>query len=397
MPQRHAVGMVAAGLGALTVGALAQDREGTQAMAAELLADAAARTSALARADEAFMPKISGFLQFRYMFNQADEVPGEDTAVGFVTPRTRVEVKGKVGDERLSYAATFDFERDGGAGVLRDVYGSWKWDDHWTITWGQFKMPYLREELVGDQYQLAVERSIMNRVFTQDRSQGVRVAGEFDAVRAAFALSDGLGTLNTDFTSSAEADIALTGRLEWKWAGAWKRFTDFTSFPDSEYAGMVGGAVHWQSGGETAETADVDVFGATVDAGAEGNGWNVFGALVVRRADPAAGDDLTDWGSVVHGGVFIAQQTELFGRWDAIYPDGDRANDEVFHTLTVGLNHYFIRDSHAAKFTIDWQYFFEAPTESLVPSASSGRGLGLITSDTGDGQWGVRAQMMLVY
>lgn len=36
------------------------------------------------------------------------------------------------------------------------------------------------------------------------------------------AMSDGLGTLNTPYTSAAESDYAFSARGEFKWGDDWK-------------------------------------------------------------------------------------------------------------------------------------------------------------------------------
>ena len=145
----------------------------------------------------------------------------------------------------------FKFSEGDGSAVLDDAWGQYAFGNGWAVKWGQFKLPVLREESVSDTAQLTANRSVMNGEFGQSRSQGVQLSTEQQQVRFAAAFSDGIATQNTDFTSSAEADWALTGRLDWKWAGEWKQAKDFTSFPESPFFGMVGGAVHLQSGGET--------------------------------------------------------------------------------------------------------------------------------------------------
>lgn len=391
--------LVAAGT-ALTLAAPGLAGDGDAHTAAALAADAAARTALAIPQAEKFTVNVTGQIQFRSIWNQrADNLVEEDTTLGFQTRRTKLEVGGKIISDAWGYKVVGAFERDGGAFVLEDAFGSYKLNDSWTLMWGQFKLPFMREESLSSKYQLAADRSVMNEVFNQDRSQGIQAGFQSETLRFAGAFSDGFNTDNTDFTSGMEADFAGTARLEWKWAGDWKQFGDFTNFRGGKYGfgGMAGGAVHWQSGGETGGTADMDMFSATADVGVEGDGWNAFAAVVYRNIEPAGGSDLTDWGAMAQGGIFVSPQTELFGRFDMIFPDSDRAGDDEFSTLTLGLNHYFAPESHAAKFTVDLQYFMDTPTDSLMPSGSTGRGIGLLTDDTDDGQWAVRAQMQILF
>src|SRR5690606_6952326 len=128
------------------------------------------------------------------------------------------------------------FDRDGGAAVLEEAWAQYNFGNGWKARWGQFKLPLLREELVSSSRQLAVERSFVNEFFTQDRSQGIELSYEQEDWRFAFAFSDGLDTENTDINSDAENDYAFTGRFEYKMAGTWSRFADFTSREGDDFA-----------------------------------------------------------------------------------------------------------------------------------------------------------------
>jgi phosphate-selective porin OprO and OprP len=385
---------------ALTVSAAAAQEPAdlSRSYAAELLADAQGRTSALAQQDRAFTAKVGGQIMFRYVYNSASELPGdEDVAVGFQARRTKIAVSGNVIDENWSYQVQMAFSRSSGTPALENAFIRRKLDSGWYVQAGQFKLPFLREELVSSSRQLAADRSVMNNFFTQAYSQGVEVgmggSGD-DAFRFTAAFSDGLRSSNTDIGASP-ADYALTARGEYKLAGDWKQFAQFTSFQNSDFGALLGGAVHWQSGGDTAGTPDADLLGATADVSIVGNGWNAYAAGVWAQSD-MPGADFDDFGFVVQGGIFVAESTELFARYDAIIADDDHDLDD-FHAITAGVNHYLVPSSHAAKLTADVQYLLDTPSESLIPSASSMRGLGLNAADTDDGQWTLRLQMQLLF
>jgi hypothetical protein len=381
-----------------TVAAAQSSTELGRAYAGELLADAQGRTSALGQQERAFSAKVGGQIMFRYVYNNAGDIPGDDdTTVGFQARRTKISVSGNVIDDTWSYQVLSAFNRATGTPTLENAFIRKKLDNGWYVQAGQFKLPFLREESLSSTRQLAADRSAMNNLFTQAYSQGVEIglggSGE-DAFRLAAAFSDGLRSSNTDIGASP-ADYALTARGEYRLAGDWKQFAQFTSFPNSDFGALLGGAVHWQSGGETLGTPDVDVLSATADVSLVGNGWNAYAAGVWAQTD-AAGQEFDDFGLLVQGGIFIAESTELFARYDAILADSDRDLDD-FHTVTVGVNHYLAPGSHAAKLTVDLQYLFDTPSESLTPSASAMRGLGLNSSDGDDGQWALRLQMQLLF
>ncbi len=375
-------------------GAGAQTTDAARAYAAELEAEAARHVSTQGAPPAG--PTVGGYIQFRYVVNVRDNVPpttppapaGEDLSVGFQDSKIKLTVAGSITDE-LSYSLLTNTRLADGTIELQEAIGTWKANENWTIRWGQFKLPLLREELIGDTTQLAVDRSAMNSEFTQNRSQLVQAAYAADKVRFFLAFSDGLNTLNTDFTSTAEADYAFTGRVEWMFAGGeWARFNDFTSWRGSPFTGMLGGAAHWESGGDTDNTFDSDLLEITADASVEGAGWNAFAEFVFRSVDPAVGTDADDLGFLVQGGWFLAEQWEVFGRYDGVFADSP-ADD--FNTITAGVNYYMIPESHAAKFTLDFQYFIDEQATSIVAPNTL---VGLLASPE-EGQFVVRLQAQL--
>jgi phosphate-selective porin OprO and OprP len=368
----------------------------SRAYAAELLADADERVSTLAKPQERFTVNVNGQIQFRYIWNSRSEPPAgqEDDTIGFQARRIKIEVGGKIAQD-WGYKIVGAFSRSDGTFFLEDAFGTWAFADGWLLSFGQFKLPFLREEFTSSKTQLAADRSAMNNQFSQGRSQGIMFGYEGDAFRFTGAFSDGFRSSNLDFDAT-QADFALTARLDYKIAGNWRQFRDFTSFRNSEFASLLGAAVHWESGGDTNNTVDREILAATVDLGIEGSGWNLYAAGVYRSLDPAVGNDVDDYGIVIQGGFFVAEQTELFARWDATFADDNR-NLSDFHVITAGLNYYMIPESHAAKFTLDFQYLLDAPADSLTPAASSMRGIGLLASDLDDGQWAIRAQMQILF
>jgi hypothetical protein len=382
----------ALGLGASAFGQNSLDQ--SRSYSNELLADAAGRTSALAETPRTFTVDVHGFLQFRYLWTQLDDDDlDDDTATGFQTTRTVLTVSGNVINENWGYFVRFNFDQEGGA-LLEDAYGTYKMDNGWNLMWGQFKLPILREELVDDKFQLTADRSAMNSVFSQGRSQGVQIGYEGEGFRFMGAFSDGIRSQNTDYTSGAEADFGFTGRVEWKWAGDWKQARDMTSFPGADYFGMIGGAVHYQTGGDTVGTADADLWMVTLDGTMEGAGWNVYAAGVVSSTDPATGSDFQDMGFIIQGGFFVAPQWELFGRFDMTLPDDDRTgSDQDFSAITLGVNHYVVPESHVAKATIELIYFMDNPSESIVGTSTT---TPLLPTDS-DSQWSLLGQFQLVF
>lgn len=390
---------------------------GTDALERELLADAGARVSFqaggtgghdgkffLASADGDYRLNISGQSQVRYHLNSRDtSAPDEDLTNGFSLRRTKLGASGVVaGDWKFKVVGAFS--RDGGAFKLEDAIMSHKFDNGLDLTWGQFKGPFMREESTSSKYQLTVDRSAMNEAFNQDRTQGVQLSHAGEDFRVKAMMSDGFKAGNTAYASTKEADWALTGRVEFKFGDApWKVYKDFTSFREGATGGMIGAAVHWQATGETANTdtfggtaaTEMNTLSYTIDASYEGGGWNLYGAFVGRNTDTTGSTDFDDFGALLQGGAFVSEQTELFARWDAIFPDDSRASGEDFHTMTFGVNHYFFPGSHAAKLTADVQWFLDDQAGSGdVVKVNEGIGLG---PTIGDDQLSFKIQMQLLF
>ena len=427
-----------AALSATTFSAIAE----TPAYQNELRADAAARASLLqtganaghnsngfyiGSGDGNFNLYVGGYTQFTYTLNfrdNADDALGgesEDLTNGFDAKRTRLIFQGNILNPNLSFYIEGGFDGAGdsessnnGNFNLLEAWGNYNFDNGWGVKFGQFRVPLTRENMVDARHQLAADRSVTDSVFAADRTQGVAVHYRGDNLGFVASINDGAANRSTPFWTAAgagglatEADIAITARLEYMFAGDWGRFEDFTSFRNSDdIAVLLGGSVHWQQGGETAAFAggaevamtDYDLFTYSIDLSVEGNGWNAFGAFTGVTVDASGASDVDNYGWLIQGGFFVADQLEIFGRWDSVYADNtfDPA-DEDFNTLTVGANYYFVPESHAAKFTFDVQYFLDDPSESAPVAATAPSSMTALVPDTEDGQFALRAQMQLVF
>lgn len=372
--------MVLAGAAVSSV-ALAGSPDQTRAYAAEISADAAARSSQLAAGSEAFKLTagentmyIAGSTMFRWTsdFRSKNQVGKHDEYThGFSIPLTRFRFWGNTVSKELSYgvqmtAKSGNSSSDGNF-KLDDAYFKYTWDNGFYVKGGQYKLPFLREELVSEERQLTVARSITNNAFTLSRSQGLELGYAAQQWRVMFDFSDGAGAANTEFNSATESDFALTGRVEFMAMGNdWNRWQDLTSWKDADSnALLIGVAGHYQSSGRTGDGNDNNdqknggnkFFAYTADVSFEGMGWNVFGAFVGRHFDSnvSGSTNLDDFGWVVQGGVFVTDQVELFARYNGLRGDKDNAaaGNRSFHWLTAGANYYVSPRSHAFKITGD--------------------------------------------
>lgn len=406
--------------------ALAQQTTNTdevRAIVAEMIADAETRSSLLAggdagyddgfhisSSDGAFRLNIGGMVQFRYYLNFRDEdntVGGDDFDPGFELSRTKLRFNGHIHNDWLYYVEG-DFDTDGGSFTLEDAWIGYEWENGFTTYFGQFKAPLLREELIRGSHQLAADRSEVNEFFTAGRAQGVLFAYNEEAWRFKGSVNDGANTANTGFTSGAEGDLGLSGRFEYKFDGDWAAFDDFTSPVGSDFAAMIGAAVHWDllstpSGSNTSNPGDTDTWSITytVDLSLEGDSWNVYAAVIGDHTEArTAGSDVEtdDFGVIAQGGYRFTEDTEGFVRYDGLFLDDERGlDDDNFHFITFGINQYYA--GHAAKATVDVVVAL-SETDELVGVGNNG---GLPDTETGilgnseSGEVVIRFQLQLLF
>lgn len=408
-----------------------------RAYASELRAEAQERASFLGT-NNASNISVSAVMQARYMASFRDEQSGsplgdDDTTLGFSIPRAQIRLSGQV-TESVSGHVSFDFgsaesngRYSGGMGHLLTAFGAWAADDNWTLLIGQWHNPVVAEEGVEAEFGLAVERSLVNEFFNPGYTQGVAAVYTGDNWKGLVAFSDGAAyigngnTANSSFTSAAENDWNVTGRLDFLVSGTWDQFSDFASWRGSNYGLKIGAGGHYQQQGNTNPSTgtwgvlggvaydEIDIALWTVDAMVQGDGWNVFVAYVGHQIDvtPTVGSlpNFVNHGVVAQGGLFVTDQTELFARYDGLFLDSDLVStagttEDNFHYLTGGFNYFLVPESHAAKFTADVVYSFNNTDtlDALAPSPGGFNG----PSTTGllgvsDGELLLRAQMTLVF
>jgi hypothetical protein len=354
----------------------------------------------LASADGSYRLNLKGYLQVRYIYNNQDESPSDDNRGGFENARTQLFWTGHVVDPSWKYWVQGDFSRSSGSFTLLDAWISKSFDNGWSITAGQFRMPLLREFLVVETTQLAVDRSLVHQEFTGARTQGVMVGYKGDRFRISGSFNDGLAASNMG-SLTEDTEFALTGRAEFLAAGNWDQFNDFTSKKGEDTAVMIGGAAHYQRAEFGTGTGaglpfsfnddEIDTLVLTGDVSAEFGAANVFGAVVYRNFDSDGGVDLDQFGVVIQGGFYINDTWELFARYE--WGDADDGSEDL-SLITVGVNKYFSR--HQIKWTTD--IGFGLNEISSVWGGPAAEAVGWRTDSVdNDGQVSLRSQLQLAF
>ena len=384
----------------------------------DVLADADARSSLLQNGinagwnngfylgsvDGNFLLKVQGQLQARFVYNTQDNSPDDDDRWGFENRRTKLTFSGNVIDPSWQYRVQTSAGRDGGRFRLQSAFIAKEFGDNWKLQIGQFKPPFMREELVSSARQLAVERSLVNEEFNQGRSQGVELAYSGDQFNAAVMINEGFDRDNTPALAE-DTEFAVTARAEALLAGSWSQFKDFTSWPEETTAVMIGAAIHYEQEefgtgdglfvdadadgvDDTFNDDELETLAFTADLSLEFGSANAFAAFVYRNLnrDSTTADQL---GFVVQGGVFLTDDLEIFARYE--WADLDRAGVDDLSVITFGLNRFWAK--HALKWSTDIGIGLN---EIADPFKASGAGWRADTTGQ-NGQIVVRSQMQLLF
>jgi hypothetical protein len=370
----------------------------------------------LASADGNYKLRVRGQIQVRYVFNSANG-PSADpqTLYGFEIRRAKLKFDGNILDPTWKYVINIAHDHDdktfnAGAGAaifsaqgdifLEDAIIMKDFENGFVLWAGQFKMPFLQEELISSSAQQVVERSLINEEFNQDRSKGIMGIWSNDQFKVQAGVGDGFKSLNTPFSfipidegtmvTGLSSSIGLTGRVDWLAMGEWKQFKQQTSPRGSGNALKIGGAIHWEEDKYsttvlTTPSAKTRFFSWTIDAMWQNEGWNLFAYMVGRHVSGFPGD-VDQYGAVVQGGYYFTDEWEAFARYE--WGDNGASGADNLSVLTVGANRYI--NKHNLKWTTDIGVGFNA-----VVSTWSAGGADWRTSDSGEVV--LRSQFQLLF
>ncbi len=377
----------------------------------EVLADADTRASLLqsgalagydkgffiSSADGNFLLRLYGQLQIRYVYNWREDSADDANRYGFEIRRAKIGVKGHVFDPSWQYDLLIAADRTNGNVQAED--NAWVQKDFGNgmkVKFGQFKVPYTREEILSSTRLFAVERSLVNSFFTAGTGQGVQVAYEADRWRLAGWFGDGANSRNTAW-SVEDTEFALAGRFEYLAMGPdWKSNDQYDGFRGTDPSLLLGVAVFAQQAeygtGNNLPLPDfnnneVTNYGITADATYLANSWSVAGALFLRKLDPKVGSSLDQVGFNVRGGYFLNEHWELYGQYE--WADADISGVEELSVLTFGVNRYF--DKHNLKWQTDVGYSFDTMAANFAQDGSGW------LPDTDEGEVVFRSQFQLLF
>jgi len=371
--------------------------------------------------DGGFRLNLAGQIQTRFIYNNRDDST-DDHEFGFEVPRAKLHAFGHIANPRIGYSLRFNLEvgdtdinSQNNLGV-EEALITYDLNDNLTIWGGETKDPFLREELVSSANQLAVERSLVNEVFTMGYVQGIGVDWmASDNLRVRGSINDGIrsgeafnqsgadiakNNVNNDKPFDGDnTDFAATGRVDYKLAGMWEQADDFNAWSGEEMSAFVGAAGHYEIGETGSAGTNDDFWSWTVDASLTNQGWTAFAAVNGLHTDYEGGNDRDLLGFVGQAGYNIDDTWEPFVRYEYLDLDSSALNEDQLNLVTVGVN--WFNDKNNAKFTADVVWALdEIPTlgagSNNTNDAASRLGLLTDTADE-DNQLALRLQYQLLF
>lgn len=285
---------------------------------------------------------LSAHIQGRFTYDGLELAADDNT---FAIQRGKIRIEGNVFDKTVKYGFQMDLStRTGGNATLDDYYIDWIPNNYFGLKFGQYKVPFLVQELVADSKLQFVDRGLSTGFFDLRRDIGLTIHGDIvkDKVSyAAFALNgDGANTFNTN------QGIMGGARLEYAVTGTYDR-----SEPDVEDSKKpnVGIGLAYvfhdslNSTGAMSQGGTIPVGSksslATLDLGVKYRGFSFRGAGMLTRDHEDLG--ITNIGYNAQVGYFVVpKKFEIAVGHGAVFFDSIVPNQYEY----VGGIDYFIKD-----------------------------------------------------
>ena len=321
---------------------------------------------------------------------------------------------------------------------LEDAYINKDMGNGMSLMMGQFKSPFLREELVSSANQLGVERSVVNQMFSTGWTDGIQFTAKNDSLMGMVSFNNGgnnanFATQNMNSTDGNYAQYALTGRVQWLAFGNWAQFNDMTSMRGGGQGLMLGAGFNWQHGGNQdknvatggvgSANTDAGFLTYTADASWDLGGANLYGAFFGNMTGSLPnetgvgsgnnnGSSIQSYGALVQGGYFISDNTELFGSWqwyetvnqssgtnqsnNPMSGGNNVFNAQMNNIFSAGVNVYLTKN---VKFTFDagWAANGIVFQGGIYNQAVAGTNWQTAGNSNSGGEWVGRAQVQLVF
>lgn len=285
---------------------------------------------------------FSRWLKYGFQMNLATRARATTTAVC-------------TNDTCTSTANAVTAESTTGLAVIEDYFIDYFFQPTWGLKVGQFKVPFLHQELTSSGAQQFVDRSVATNLFNLGRDIGAtaHLSSEYQKVQAdLFAMNgDGINTLNRN------QGVLVGTRLHLSLLGLYQFYESDVNHSEEPTVGL-GTAFAFN---ESVAALQNNTIGTnakaghgTIDAGFKYLGFSFQAAGMVTQT--LEGADATNWGYQAQTGYFlIPKKFEVAGRTSAAILEAGTTNPYE-HS---GVINYFFK-KHSIKLQTDYSFLANA-------------------------------------
>lgn len=310
------------------------------------------------------------------MLAAAADAPGEETELGLMLRRARLQFLGHVFGEHNTFKSELAFsprdlrmtEIDSTVVTRESPLLSWYLEfDHLrdlTVRIGQYKIPFSRQRVISSGNLQMVDRSIANGEFTLDRDIGIDVRSKnflgLDRLRYYLGVYNGEGR---SVFSSGDASLMYLGRIEFLPLGMFKDYGE-ADFERLARPGVSIGLAYAYAddavgtrvnrGGAPDDGGTTDTHTVAADVMLKYLGFSLQSEIFWREGDrnpgSAVGDDgmplpveeaRNGYGWFTQAGYLLPRQpVEIAGRFGQVKAQGDSSLEDL-NEAGAAVSYYF--------------------------------------------------------
>lgn len=303
----------------------------------------------IATGDGANQLSLQGRVQSRFTYNALENAADNDT---FAIQRGRIKMDGHLLDREFLFGFQTNFTTNNtattGLATLLDYFLDWVPSSYLGIKVGQYKVPFLIQELTSSGKQQFVDRALSTGFFNLARDLGATLHGHFSKGGLSYALfamnGDGLNTLNRNqgLMTGLRLDLPILGNYKYS-----ETDVDHAEEPNLG----VGVAYAFNEAGSAFQNntipARTKTSHGTFDLGYKHKGFSFQGASMVSKTHE--GRRFTNIGYNGQIGYFLVPKK---------FEVATKAGGTFFETMTnqfeyaLGLNYF--RMGHGLKLQTDY-------------------------------------------
>jgi hypothetical protein len=307
-----------------------------------------------------FDMKINLKVQPRFTFSDKDEGGRRDAGLdsaqdttGFDVRRVEVSFAGNLLDKQFSYKLKTDLRADGGGSSLRDAWLQWNSDGDKAghhLMWGQFKVPFSRQELDADEAMEFIDRSVTSDYFSPSRHMGAMVHGQVsDDVNYYLETFNGESTDEGINKPPVDNNLAVAAALTANIGDYGSRGYEGDLREDNSSTAFTTGiaAIYGEGEGDVLDIGssnDFERFDLNVDGGVRSNGFSAQSEFYYSHIelDDLSGDEgeADLFGFYIQGGYMLDRQWEVAARFAYVAPDEDVSEIDDINEYNLVLNYY---------------------------------------------------------